>query len=145
MDSDLNGHPSYAGNQYGKEMIFGDGTTYWHSAHASGGWVRLSFPTQKLLSSVILTRRSPDTEQNTLERYGNLCLYLNGESTPILCTDKSGGGAPLLVGNEIHFDITPTVASMIEIKFSNNNYAQVAGLELAIQSEILSLQLCNQS
>ena len=115
-------------NLHGKDKIFDDTDGSWHSMSSGGAWVTVSLPDPKLLSSVIIT--SENIRLGT--RNKNVCLHLNGDSSPIRC----GSGAPYKKNeNEIHFDFLSTMVSNIELNWGNDgdNYAQIANLEFVIQ------------
>ena len=105
---------------------------FWHSAHING-WVEIVFPSPKLLTSVIITRRTDCCNH----RYKSVCLSINGnEANSEICTDAQGYGAPLLRGNEIHFEIMPTLTSRLKLQWGNDNdnFAQIAELEFKIEN-----------
>ena len=113
----------------------GDSSNLWHSKKESSGWVEVAFPSPKLLTAVIITRRS-----DNVVRYKNVCLSINGDETnPEICTDSTGYGEPLLRGNEIHFEIMPTLTSSFKLQWGdyNDNYAQIGELELRIEDSKL--------
>ena len=81
-------------------MLDGDTNTYWNSNRENGAWFEIDSPKSQLFKSLIITKRPND------QQHYNVCLFVDNESVPEVCTEDRYGN-PLLSGEEITFSIEP--------------------------------------
>ena len=84
------------------QILDGDKNTYWHSKSQNGGWFEIDSPKSQLFKSVIIITR----QDGWHSRYDNICLFVDNESVPEVCTEDEWGN-PLISGDEITFSIEP--------------------------------------
>jgi len=99
-------------------MLDGDDYSCWLSgSRRGGGWVEIDSPESQFFQSIIVTSASVTDAslgvcRNNLgcahlsKAYYNVCLFVNDESVPEVCTEDEYGN-PLLSGDEITFTIKP--------------------------------------
>ena len=110
-------------------MLDGNTDTFWHSATAGPEWVKVDFDETKIITKVVVYRRTNCCK----DRYRNMCIILSGDEDTELrrkCTTGVNGQPYNFESTnsiEVVFNPTPGVQK-VEVTFNGNEAAQIAEL-----------------
>ena len=111
-------------------MFDGDTNTYWHSdtAISPTSSITVTFLTEVRLFGVKITAKPYAGNQ---ARYQNICSFVDGSKDVCTASDRTTKDGEV-IGLKLS---EPMVESEIMIQFNNNQYAEVAELEVIYESK----------